>query len=94
VFWGEQQVNMIGHQHVGMQLTVLTPQGFEQPAEVGLAILVIEETGPAIVATLHDVQRYTVDMDARTPGHAGSLAEIDPGPNGANFSESAEIPRG
>jgi hypothetical protein len=63
-----------------MQVTVLALQGFAQPSKVGVAILVIEETGPAIVATLDDMQRYTVDVDARTPGHTGSLAGNEPGP--------------
>jgi hypothetical protein len=80
VFWGEQQVDMIGHQDVRMELTALALQGVAQPANVGVAILVIEEAGPTIVATLHDVQRYTVDVDARTAGHGRSLAEIEPGP--------------
>ena len=57
-------MDMIGHQDVRMELTVLALQGVAQPAKVGVAILVIEETGPAIVATLHDMQRYTVEADA------------------------------
>jgi len=80
VFWGEQEMDMVGHQHVGVKLAVLVLQGVAQPAEVGVAILIVEKAGSAIVATLHDVQRYTVDVDAGTPGHGGSLAEIEPGP--------------
>jgi hypothetical protein len=71
---------MVGHQDARMKLAVLAPQGLAQPAKVGVAILVIEDAGPAIVATLHDVQRYTVDVDAQTPGHGSSRAEIEPGP--------------
>jgi hypothetical protein len=71
---------MVGHQHESMKVTMLALQGFAQPTKVGVAILVIEETGPTIVATLDNMQRYTVDVDARTPGHKGSLAEIEPGP--------------
>jgi hypothetical protein len=62
-----------------MKLTVLALQGLAQPAKVGVAILVIEEAGPAVVATLYDVQRDTVDVNARTPEHDRSLAEIEPG---------------
>jgi hypothetical protein len=32
-------------------------QGVVPPAKVGVVILIIEETRPAIMATLHDVQR-------------------------------------
>jgi hypothetical protein len=67
---------MVGHQHVGMELAVLPLQRLAHPAKVGVAILVIEEAGSTIVASLHDVQRYTVDGDPRVPGHAGSLAWI------------------
>jgi hypothetical protein len=81
VLWGEQQVDMIGDQHVGMELPVLARRGVTQPAKVGVAILVIEEAGSTIVATLHDMRWYTVDVDARTPGHGLiSLAEIERGP--------------
>jgi hypothetical protein len=43
-----------------------------------VAIPVIEDAGPAVVATLYDVQRDTVDVNAWTPGHERSLAEIEP----------------
>jgi len=59
---------------------MLALQGFAQPAKVGVTVLVVEETGAAIVSTLHDVQRYTVNVDARTSGQGSSLAEIEPGP--------------
>ena len=45
---------------------MLALQGFAQPAKVGVTVLVVEETGVAIVSMLHDVQRYTVNVDART----------------------------
>jgi hypothetical protein len=71
---------MVGHQDIRMKLTVLALQGLAQLAKVGVAILVIEEAGPAVVATLFDVQRDTVDVNAWTPGHGRSPAEIEPGP--------------
>jgi hypothetical protein len=43
-----------------------------QPAKVAVAILVIAEAGPAVVATLYDVQRDTVDANAWTPEHKES----------------------
>lgn len=45
-----------------------------------VAILLIEEAAPAIVATLQNVQLYTIDVDARTLRYGSSLAEIGPGP--------------
>ncbi len=64
---------MVGHQDVRMKLAVLALQGLAQPAKVDVAILVIEEAGPAVVATLYDVQRDTVGVYAWTPGHERSL---------------------
>ncbi|MCG6859953.1 MAG: hypothetical protein LJE70_01500 [Chromatiaceae bacterium] len=55
-------------------------QRLAQPVKVGVAILITEKAGPAIVTTLYDAQRYTVDVDARTPGHESTLAEIERGP--------------
>ena len=56
-----------------MEPAVLALQGVEQPGEVDVAILVIEETSSAIAATPHAVQRYTVDVDARTRENLSSL---------------------
>jgi len=70
VLWSEQKVDMVGRQDVRMKLAVLALQSLAQPAKVGVAILVIEEAGPAeeaglaIVATRYDVQRDTVDVNA------------------------------
>jgi hypothetical protein len=38
------------------------------------------------VATLHDVQRYTVNVDAWRSGHGRSLTENEPGPLFSLFS--------
>jgi hypothetical protein len=72
----EEQVDVIGHQHIGVQVAPLPPQGLVQPAEIGVAVPVGEEAGAAVVAALHDRQRRPVEMEARTAGHVGSLAEI------------------
>ncbi len=69
---------MIGHQHIGVQAAMLALQGFSQPAKIGMAVLVIEEAGLAIVPTLHDVQRHSVDVDPGTSRHGRILAEIEP----------------
>jgi hypothetical protein len=57
---------------VRMKPAVLAPQGLAQPAKVAVAIPVIAEAGPAVVATLYDVQRDTVDANAWTPEHKES----------------------
>jgi hypothetical protein len=71
---------VIGHQRVGVQAAALPLQGLVQPAELGVAVPVVEEAGAAVVAAPHDMQRHPVEMDARTARHAGSLTELEPGP--------------
>lgn len=44
-----------------------------------MSILLVEEARPPIVTTLYDVQRYTINVDARTSGHGSSFAGIEPG---------------
>jgi hypothetical protein len=54
VFRGEKEVDMVGHQHVGVEVAMLALQGLAQPAKVGVAILLIEEASPAIEGTGSD----------------------------------------
>ncbi|MCP4391402.1 MAG: hypothetical protein GY802_24125 [Gammaproteobacteria bacterium] len=51
-----------------------------QPAKVSEPILIVEKTGRASMATLDDVPRQTVDVDAGSPRHRESMAEIEHGP--------------
>lgn len=57
LFRREQQMDVIGHQHVGVQPAVLARQRFAQPAKIGEAVLVVEEARRPIVPALDDVQR-------------------------------------
>jgi hypothetical protein len=77
---GKRQVDMVGCRHLGVESTALALQRVTQPAEVGMAILLIEEAGPAIMAVLHDVQRFPADPHERTSRRGQALGEIEPGP--------------
>ncbi len=50
--------------------------------QVAAVVLFAEETRRAVVASLHNVQRYTIKVDAGVAGHDGMLAReyIEPGP--------------
>ncbi len=61
-------------------MEALTFQCLMQPAKVGEPILVVEKTGRAIIATLDDVQRQVVDVDADSPRYKENMAEIVLGP--------------
>ena len=60
--------------------TVMT-SGFEEAAEEGAGLTAalrraVEETGLAIVPALHDMQRDTIEVDARATWHMPMVAEI------------------
>ena len=65
---------MIGHEDVGMQPAFRLAQRFAQPVQVARIVFLGEEAGFAVVAALHDVQRYTIEVDAGAAGHAIMLA--------------------
>jgi len=48
-------VNVIGHQHIGMQGAGLRFKGFAQPAEIKVPVGIVEEDGAAIVSPLDNV---------------------------------------
>lgn len=71
----QQQVHMIGHEHIGMQRTASFTQRLAKPVEIGFVIVFAEEAGLAIMAALHDVQRHTIQMNTCSTGHAQIVAE-------------------
>ena len=60
--WTEQQMGMIRHQHVGVQVAVLRAQRLVEPVKMGLVVLRGKAAGRALVAALHDVQRESDEM--------------------------------
>ena len=75
---GDQQMDVVGHQHPRMQLAIGLAQGFAEPVQIGEEIVVADEASVAIVPALDDVQRDVVKVDAGTAGHGGML--VEPGP--------------
>lgn len=71
---------MIAHQYIGMQPEASSIQRIPQPRETRKSVLVIEEAGPTVVPSLHDVQRDSVQLNSRSPRHTGILTENDPDP--------------
>ena len=69
-------MHMIGHQCIGVQVTGFFLKGFTQPVQVGVVVLFREEARLAIVAALHDMQRYAIDMDAGSARHALTLLQV------------------
>jgi len=65
----QEQMHVIGHQGIGMQLRSLAPQRLAQPVQVGVAILFRKEASLAVVAALNQVQRHTVEVEAGATRH-------------------------
>lgn len=66
--WRGQQVDVVVHQHVGVQLEAAGQQGVAQQLPVARAVIVVEEAGQA-VAALHDVLRNAGKVDAGLSRH-------------------------
>ena len=59
VFWRDQQVNVVGHQGIGMDVAVPIDSRFFQSVEVEVIILLGKETGRSIDSALNDVLRHS-----------------------------------
>lgn len=53
--WGDQQVHMVGHQHVGMNLAATLEHDLVHFPQVAEIVAGLKETGLAVVAALYDV---------------------------------------
>jgi hypothetical protein len=54
----QQQVNVIGHQHIGMDGAVPALHSLRQPLQIDPPVVVLEEDRLPIVAPLHDMGRH------------------------------------
>ena len=57
VFRGEQEVDMVCHQDIGMHSTACAFGIFLQPIKIQEIVLISKETGLAVIAALDDVER-------------------------------------
>ena len=76
MFRRQKQVDVVGHQRVGVKRALLFLQRFAQPVEVCLIIFFAKEARLAVVPALHDVQRYAIKMDAGRRGIGTIIANI------------------
>ena len=65
----DEQMDMVGHEGVGVDGAAPVGSRFLQPAEVAVAVLLGKEAGLAIDASLHEVLRNIGKLDARAAGH-------------------------
>ena len=57
-------MDMVGHQRIGMELATAGFQCLRKPLALRVVIVLAEEAGVPIVASLHNVQRQARKMDA------------------------------
>ena len=70
---GDQQVDMIGHQNIGMNGAIMLLDAFVKPVQVGGIILVAKERGLTTIATLDDVSGDARQIEARLSWHVIAL---------------------
>jgi hypothetical protein len=69
-------MHRVAHEHLGVQGATAFFEGFAQPVRVGQGVIFTEETGIAVVAALHDVQGYSIEVNTRLARHAVSMSQI------------------
>jgi len=57
-------MDVVGHQHIGMNSTSATNRGLVNQFKVGLTVIIIEEARLAIVTTLRDVLWNSGNVEA------------------------------
>jgi len=65
-----QEMDMVVHQDIGMQVALRPGQRLAQEVEVAQSIAIVEEAGQAVVAALHHVLRDAGQVDTGEASHA------------------------
>lgn len=68
-FRRDQKMNVVGHQHIGMDGAAVIGSRFLQPMEVAVIVLLGEETRLPIDAALHEVLGQVGNSDSGAAGH-------------------------
>lgn len=68
-----EQVDVIGHQHVGVDSAVVLTGSVREVLPVGGIVILGEETRLPVVAALDDVLGHARQVEAGLAGHAGSV---------------------
>ena len=66
----DEQMNVVRHQRVRVQEHTKAYRCLGKPLQVDLEVPFVEEAWPAIVSTLHDVQRQIGHQKTRAARHA------------------------
>lgn len=70
---GDEHVNVVIHQHVGMQRAATRGKCLAENDQVVPPIVIIEEAGQAVVAALDQVLDNAREVEAGKSGHASMM---------------------
>jgi hypothetical protein len=70
---GDEQMDVVGHQRVGMKLAVVGCGGFVEPIEVDEVIRFGKETGLAIMPALNDMKRHGIKVSSGAARHVETI---------------------
>lgn len=73
VLWREQHVNMVRHQHVGVDRATVSASAFVQPLKVRGAVPIAKEGGLPAIAALDDVGGDIGEVEAGFSWHVTVL---------------------
>ena len=77
-------MDVISHQHIGVQAAARLRQRLPQPVQIAQVVILREEAGLAVMTALDDVQRNTVELHAWAARHAADASKksqkLEPGP--------------
>lgn len=65
----DEEMNVVGHERVGVDDAAPVVSRFLEPTEEAVAVLLGKEAGLAIDASLYEVLRNAGKLDARAAGH-------------------------
>ena len=66
----DQKVDVVVHEHVGVQCAAGGEQRLAEQVQVAVAVVVIQKAGQAVVAALDDMLGNAREVESGLPGHA------------------------
>jgi hypothetical protein len=68
-------MHVLRHECIGMQLSTCLRQRLSEPMQIRKTVLIAKETRFAVMATLYDVQRDIVQVNALSARHEPILSQ-------------------
>jgi hypothetical protein len=76
LFRCHQEVNMVGHQDIGVKIDLMLLTSLTEMIKVELVIVFSEEASSPVVAPLDEMQGNSRDLEPWASGHSGSNGDF------------------